>query len=89
MQNLWNQADHNSIHTPQDPASAPNEGGSIGVVLAALVVGGATQGHDVMAALLNEQADDALNAIAYEVAPNLCPLLLVPDELLPDDGRTG
>ena len=68
--------------------SPPEEGGRISEVTAALVVGGAAQSHDIVAALLDEHADDALQAVADEVAAHLHRLLLPLHQLLPGHAAT-
>ena len=62
---------------------APDQGCTVGVVLATLVVGPPPEGHDVVAALLDEHPDDALYAIADEVATHLHALLLGLHQLRP------
>lgn len=63
-------------------AHAAHERGQVGERGAALVVGAAAQRHNVVPPVLHQHADDALNAIAYEVAPKLVGLLLGLDQLL-------
>lgn len=62
----------------------PEQGGSVCVVGSTLTVGPSPQSHDVVPALLDEHADDALNAVANEVAPHLHTLLLGLHQLSPD-----
>lgn len=56
--------------------SPPYQGGHLGEGRAALAVGPAAQRHHVVAPLLHQHADDALNAVADEGAAKLVRLLL-------------
>eukprot|EP00955_Chlamydomonas_euryale_P113641 366228-Chlamydomonas_euryale.AAC.33 len=56
-------------------AHAAHERGHICVIGAALMIRAAPQRHDVVAALLDEAADDALDAVADKVAAHLVGLL--------------
>lgn len=59
--------------------SAPDEGCIVGVVSAALAVGTTLEAHDVVPPLGNEHADDALDAVANEVASHLVRLFFCTD----------
>ena len=63
-------------------ACSPQHSGHVSVGAAALAVGVATQGCDVVPPGLDEHAHDALDAIDQEVAAKLSGLLLDGDQLL-------
>lgn len=62
---------------------APEQRGDVGEGGAALLVRGSAQPHDVMAALLDEHADDALQSVADEIASHFHRLLLARHQLRP------
>ena len=67
--------------------AAPEQRGDVGEGGAALLVCGSAQPHDVMAALLEEHADDALQAVADEIAAHFHRLLLARHQLRPAAGN--
>lgn len=61
----------------------PDSGGSVGVIGSALAIGVAAQCHYVMPPLQCDHANDALDAVADEVASHFRALLAFSHQLLP------
>lgn len=72
-----------SLREMDGEQTPPDQSSSISVVVATLVVCTAAQSHDVVAPLLDEHADDALNPVADEIAPHLYAFFLGLHKLRP------